>query len=878
MQNRTLGTAPLENPFSTSSSAAVGSGLGGNPGRRDNIVATDYGDDDYALSFGNDEMEEQQGFSDTSPNHSSIFAVEPPSSVAAYESLSGPTQSDSTPLLPSGPVFPPFAIQHSNNPSDPLQEARGLLPVSQAESALISAADVDPIHAPDGDLNADEEATAAVNNGGVNYQTLLDNLSPSTNTGPNAEHIISITTDSPTDTADTPTNNSANNPSAALPPAAGLPPRPPPQEKPAIHPNYTPGDDIRSYHLPRTQNTSANPTYTAQSSNSYRPAQGFPHSIVAAGAPGTSSAPNGLPPPPLATFQQPPPNASQAHNSPSTQNFRQKDGSGKSEARSAVTADYDDDDVAPWPPEVQKKYDEFLRDERVFVTEGLWDRFPPGSRLFIGNLPTEKVTKRDLFHIFHKYGKLAQVSIKQAYGFVQYLEASCCHRALHNEQGMSVRGRKMHLEISKPQKNSRNAAATAAGDSLRAGYSRRSRSPDYGRVPPPRGSAQRMGGDRVDRGVPFSDFRDEPRRRDDYRPVRSPSPRGYRGRDEYRGGRDRSLDRYVGGRRSRSRSPYNRGGRYRSRSPPRGRDIDDDAALPMPRRDPRDVPDVQLILVDDLDRNFVAYIEKSFRDRGLRCDFLLLPRVPLAAVVRRQILEGVRAVVKMGRNAQATGKIPLQVFDRSGGENNVRFEEYDNLEAHIAAELVIRARSTQTAPQPPAGQYATAAPPYAAPQYGQVPQTPVQQQPPQAAAPPPNLANLITSLDGPALQKLLGAMAQNPQTPQQQTAQHAPHQHQQPLAPTAGTPDLAALLGGIPRQQAPSHQAYQQAQQAQQQHNSYSALSSGPGFAGNPGLAALLGGGGNRAPSGALPPQQQGPQANQQHVQSIMEQLAKWKQ
>jgi hypothetical protein len=33
---------------------------------------------------------------------------------------------------------------------------------------------------------------------------------------------------------------------------------------------------------------------------------------------------------------------------------------------------------------VQKKYDEFLHDERVYVTEGLWDRFPPGSRLFVG--------------------------------------------------------------------------------------------------------------------------------------------------------------------------------------------------------------------------------------------------------------------------------------------------------------------------------------------------------------------------------------------------------------------------------------------------------------------------------------------------------------
>lgn len=390
MQSRTPGAVPLETPFSTSVPAGVENGLDGNTNRRNNFMATDHGDDDYALSFGSEEMEEQQGYSDTSPNHSSIFAVEPPLSVAAYESLSGPTQAEST-SLPSSPAFPSFenAIQHSNNPSEPFQEAPGVFDVSRAENAVISTADLNPIHAPDGDMNADEETDTAVNNGGVNYQTLLDNLTPSTTTGPSAEHVLSPTTDSPTNAANTPTNNSANNSSAALPPSAGLPPRPPPQEKPAIHPNYTPGDDIRSYHLPRTQNTSANPTYTAQSSNSYRPAQGFPHPIVAAGAPGTSSAPNGLPPPPLATFQQPPPSANQAHNSPSTQNFRQRDGPGRSEARSAVTADYDDDDDAPWGPEVHKKYDEFLRDERVFVTEGLWDRFPPGSRLFIGNALTQ---------------------------------------------------------------------------------------------------------------------------------------------------------------------------------------------------------------------------------------------------------------------------------------------------------------------------------------------------------------------------------------------------------------------------------------------------------------------------------------------------------
>ena len=156
------------------------------------------------------------------------------------------------------------------------------------------------------------------------------------------------------------------------------------------------------------------------------------------------------------------------------------------------------------------------------------------------------------------------------------------------------------LEVSKPPKNSRNAPSTAAGDSLRASYYRRSRSPNQGRPPSIRGTGPRPGADRF---VPHNDFRDQPRRRDDYRPpMRSPSPKGYRGRDEYRGGRDRSPDRYYGGRRSRSRSPYGRGA-IRQRSPsPRRREIDEDAALPIPRRDARDVPDVQLILVEELDR------------------------------------------------------------------------------------------------------------------------------------------------------------------------------------------------------------------------------------------------------------------------------------
>ena len=73
----------------------------------------------------------------------------------------------------------------------------------------------------------------------------------------------------------------------------------------------------------------------------------------------------------------------------------------------------------------------------------------------------------------------------------------------------------------------------------------------------------------------------------------------------------------------------------------------------------------------------MEYIEKAFRARGLRVAVLMMPNVSLAALVRRQIIEGVEAVVKLYRASRISGKIPLQVFDRTGGANNVRFEGKD---------------------------------------------------------------------------------------------------------------------------------------------------------------------------------------------------------
>lgn len=267
--------------------------------------------------------------------------------------------------------------------------------------------------------------------------------------------------------------------------------------------------------------------------------------------------------------------------------------------------------------------------------------------------------------------------------------------------------------------------------------------------------------------------RDHRRGRDDYRPgQRDRSP-------EYRNGRDsRDRDRYG---RERSRSPYGRD-RYRTRSP--GRDADD--GLPLPKRNPSDVPDVQIVVVDELDRNFIAFVERAFQSAGIRCDVLLLsPRLSEPAVVRRQVVEGVLAVCRLTRTSQYSQKVPLQVFDRRAGVNNVQFQEYADLDPSVAAQLVIREKQQQ-----PSYGASYGLPPQSnpAPSYGLPP--------PQPSQPPPqDPAALLRSLPPHELQKLLAqAGIQQPPTPsnpQYSTPAPGPAPSQQ-----ASYNALSALLAG----------------------------------------------------------------------------------
>ena len=217
-----------------------------------------------------------------------------------------------------------------------------------------------------------------INGDGVNYQALSDNISSSASTVTPAENAFSVNT-APSSIFHAPSTSSAQTPIATLPIPAGLPPRPPQQEKPAIHPNYTPGEDIRSYHNPPPQTSNAPASYNAQPSSSYRPPQGYPHS--------NGVAPNGLPPPPLATFQQSMSKPSQPQRSPPTSQYRQRDSYGKNGGKPATSTN-EANDEHPKRLEIERQYEDFLHDEEIYVSEGTWDRFPQGSRLFVGELRT----------------------------------------------------------------------------------------------------------------------------------------------------------------------------------------------------------------------------------------------------------------------------------------------------------------------------------------------------------------------------------------------------------------------------------------------------------------------------------------------------------
>ena len=181
--------------------------------------------------------------------------------------------------------------------------------------------------------------------GGIDIQQLLDNITASAESkAASAASAVSST----------------HSPIPSLPIHASLPPRPQITQQPAL-PHNPQSDESRRF--PTSSLSQAQAT-------TYGPPPGVISPI--AGAPGTEGRNGLLPPPPAlgGTAISNQPSTNQSNESQPTKFVDLLDGSA--------------DDEKPWGAQIQKLYDDFLADERGYVTEGAWDKFPTGSRLFIG--------------------------------------------------------------------------------------------------------------------------------------------------------------------------------------------------------------------------------------------------------------------------------------------------------------------------------------------------------------------------------------------------------------------------------------------------------------------------------------------------------------
>lgn len=195
-------------------------------------------------------------------------------------------------------------------------------------------------------------------------------------------------------------------------PPTGLPPRPPPQEQPLIHPNYVHSQHIRDYH-PHATNPAFQPHGRSGSqgnvadvnSKNYVPPVHSP-----SGANDVQSAASRMPynansamsgnlyvsngqqsPTTAATHAYTPTLGHTAAFSASPQNLygaqypsQTNTPTDSRRDRGFREGEQPRPEDRPWDAEVQRKYDRFIEDERRYVSEGRWEQFPQGSRLFVG--------------------------------------------------------------------------------------------------------------------------------------------------------------------------------------------------------------------------------------------------------------------------------------------------------------------------------------------------------------------------------------------------------------------------------------------------------------------------------------------------------------
>ncbi|KAJ3149848.1 hypothetical protein HDU86_006804 [Geranomyces michiganensis] len=230
-------------------------------------------------------------------------------------------------------------------------------------------------------------------------------------------------------------------------------------------------------------------------------------------------------------------------------------------------------------------------------------------------------------------------------------------------------------------------------------------------------------------------------------------------------------------------------------------------SFPLASRTGSAVPECQIIVLSDMDRNYVGQVEMIIRNAGIKAEVMNLNAgMAVRDVIYQMMAEGCRGVLFLERKQAVSKTCSLQIFQAG---NTVA--EYENVNPEIAALLLIRDRSVRPVVQPMLA---------GAPQnnIASVLATLLGQQAQPQAAPGAGAAG--GGMDAQMLVTLMATLQQQQQQQQQQLAQLS-----QTLGSGGGGNPLAALAGlnglaGLVQQQPPPPQSQAiGAQSPQQQQN-----------------------------------------------------------
>ncbi|KAJ3135431.1 hypothetical protein HDU90_003832 [Geranomyces variabilis] len=402
-----------------------------------------------------------------------------------------------------------------------------------------------------------------------------------------------------------------------------------------------------------------------------------------------------------------------------------------------------------------------------------------------------RTDRAELARIFAPYGNIAEIVLKGSFGFVQFDSPEACTRAT-SESGRKLAGLSMDVKVSR-EKNATRREANRGGAANR----RRSTTDHAGptRRSPPRGRANERDRPRGNRNR-SSSYSSTSSRGSDRHGHRRDSPR--RRRRSASVSPDRKASKWgppdVGRREvvlptpTMSAAPVATGG------------------FPLASRTGSAVPECQIIVLSDMDRNYIGQVEAIIRNAGIKADVINLNAgMSVHEIVYQMMAEGCRGVLFLERKHAVSKTCSLQIFQAG---NTVA--EYENVNPEIAALLLIRDRSVRPVVQPA---------------LSAVPQTNIasvlasllgQQAQPQAAAAAGG------GMDAQMLVTLMATLQQQQQQQQQQLAQLSQSLGAQAGGSGGGNP-LAALAGlnglaGLVPQQQPQSQAIA-AQPPQQQQN-----------------------------------------------------------